>query len=82
MIGHKVPNRLWDYGLVYEAEILSRLSRGQDDRTGIERLTGDTPDISEWMDFGFYDIVWYHDQPKPDLTDESRKLGRWLGVSH
>ena len=34
------------------------------------------------MDFGFYDIVWYHDQPKPDLTDESRKLGRWLGVSH
>ena len=34
------------------------------------------------MDFAFYDMVWYHDQPKPDLTEKSRKLGRWLGVSH
>lgn len=82
MVDRNIPTRLWDYGLVYEAEILSRLSRGPDGRTGLERLTGDTPDISEWMDFGFYDLVWYHDQPHPDLTDDSRKLGRWLGVSH
>ena len=34
------------------------------------------------MDFAFYDMVWYHDQPKPDVTDKSRKLGRWLGVYH
>ena len=47
MVGRKVPSRLWVYGLVYETDILSRLSRGQDARTGLERLPGDTPDISE-----------------------------------
>ena len=39
-------------------------------------------DISEWIDFQFYDLVWYHDQPKPDTAEEPRKLGRWLGVAH
>ena len=52
-----VPKRLWDFGLVYEAGILSRVARGQDGRTGLERLSGDTPDISEWIDFSFYDLV-------------------------
>ena len=35
MVDRKVPSCLWDYGLVYKAEILSRLSCGQDDRTGL-----------------------------------------------
>ena len=29
-------------------------SRYADDRTGIEIITGETPDISEYIDFGFY----------------------------
>ena len=45
----------------------------------MERLTGDTPDIYDWTDFEFYDMVWHwhggYDKP-------SSKLGRWLGVSH
>ena len=82
MIDLNIPARLWDYGLVYEAEILSRTSRGSDGRTGYERLTGKTPDISEWLHFGFYDLVWFHNVEKPSLTDQSRRLGRWLGVSH
>ena len=46
-------------------------------------MTGDTPDISEWLDFEFYDLVWWIDRPnKPDITDMARRLGRWLGVSH
>ena len=76
------PQRLWDYGIVYESEILSRMSRGHDDRTGYERLTGQTPDISEWLDFTFYDLIWYYNLEHPDITDNSRKLGRWLGISH
>ena len=82
MIEKQIPKRLWDYGLVYESELLSRLPRGKDGRTGYEIITGETPDISEWLDFEFYDQVWYWDQEKPNMTDEERILGRWLGVSH
>ena len=79
----KVPRRLWDYGLVYEGELLSRMSRGDDGRSGYEQVTGNTPDISEWLDFEFYDLVWWIDRPnKPNVTDETKRLARWLGVSH
>ncbi|MEL6803326.1 MAG: hypothetical protein AAFO91_05990, partial [Bacteroidota bacterium] len=75
-----VPTRLWDFGMVYEAEILSRTVRtSQDQRTGIERISGDTPDISEWTDFSFYDRVWAWDAPH---SETNPVLGRWLGVSH
>jgi hypothetical protein len=50
----KVPPRLWDNGLVYETNILNRISCGQQQRTGIEIVTGKMPDISEWIDFEFY----------------------------
>ena len=30
MATNNVPKRVWDYGLVYEAQILSRLARGND----------------------------------------------------
>lgn len=78
-----VPKRLWDYGLVYESELLSRIAR-RNRRPGIEEVTGQTPDISEYCDFGFYDLVWYYKSPgaKLDTTEEARALGRWLGVSH
>ena len=75
----KIPHRLWDYGLVYESEIMSRTARGSDKRTGMERITGDTPDISEWVDFDFYDPVWYWDNPD---NPENPLIGRWLGVAH
>ena len=29
-------------------------------RTPIESITGEIVDISEYLDFGFYDQVWYH----------------------
>ena len=46
--------------------------------TPYEHLTGETPDISEYLDFGFWDCVWYKD----DGGLSERKIGRWLGVSH
>ena len=83
MTKRKVPKRLWDYGLVYESELLSRMARGSNRRTGYEEVTGQTPDISEWLDFEFYDLVWWLDRPtKPNFTDATRRLARWLGVSH
>jgi hypothetical protein len=79
---NQVPSRLWDYGLVYIAEIQSLLARGTDQRPGIESLLGQTVDISEWLDFDFYDRVWYWDHQKTDMNTEQARIGRWLGIAH
>ena len=57
------PKRICDFGMVYESEILSRISPGHDGRTGIERIKGDTVEISECTDFEFYDLCWYWGTP-------------------
>ena len=81
MVRKNVPQRLWDYGLLWVCDIQNRTSnssRGLDGRCPLERITGETVDISEYLDFGFYDWVWYRDNAGLGMT----KLGRWLGVSH
>ena len=47
-------------------------------RTPLEALTVETPDISQYLDFGFYDRVWF----KEDAGLGETKLARFLGVSH
>ena len=42
---NNVHQRIWDYSLVYDVEILSRTTRKEGDRTGYEKFTGDMPDI-------------------------------------
>ncbi|KAI2501857.1 Reverse transcriptase (RNA-dependent DNA polymerase) [Fragilaria crotonensis] len=79
---NQVPSRLWDYGLVYISEIQSLLARGPDQRPGIEKILGQTVDISEWLDFDFYDRVWYWDHHKTDMNNEQARIGRWLGIAH
>ena len=45
----------------------------------MEALIGDTTDISEWIEFEFYDLVVYWD----DRQNETKQsIGRWLGPSH
>ena len=83
MLRSKAPPRLWDFGLKNESSILNRIPRGSQQRTtGIEIVTGETPDISEWVDFEFYDRVWFYDQKKMEMDGSGRQLARWLGVSH
>jgi hypothetical protein len=84
MLAKREPKRLWDYGLVYEAKILSRISRGPGLRPGLETVTGRSVDISKYTDFEFYDLVWYYPggSRKLDMTEEGQLLGCWLGVSH
>ena len=76
-----VPQRLWDYGLQWVCDIQVRTSNSARDLDGkcpLERVTRETVDISEYLDFGFYDWVWYRENAGLGET----KLGRWLGVSH
>ena len=78
-IRNQVPHCVWDYLLQYECDIINRTVRGNDERTPYERITGETPDISEYVDFGFYNWVWFWDTPG-DTTNPH--VGRWLGISH
>ena len=77
----RVPRTLWDYGLKWVSEVhVTTSSDGADLKgwTPLERITGDTVDISEYLDLGFYDWCWYYENAGLGPT----KLGRWLGVAH
>jgi hypothetical protein len=58
------------------------IPRGHNERTGYEMITGKTPDISEYCDFNFYDLVWYWRAPHPSMAEHDRELARWMGVAH
>lgn len=76
-----IPTRLWDYGMTWLCEIsnvTANYSRYSNGRTPLEIITGETPDISEYMDFGFYDWVIF----RSNAGLGPAELGRWLGVSH
>ena len=54
------------------------MSKYAEGRTPIEIITGDTPDISESLDYEFYDWVLYRSNAGLGEVE----LARWLGVSH
>jgi hypothetical protein len=56
----RCPERFWNYGMEYTAQIRDRMSRPMgENRT--ESMTGGTPNISEYINFDFYGWVKYHD---------------------
>ena len=74
------PDRVWDYGISYVCEtgnLTVNSSRYSNGRTPIECITGDTPDVSEYIDFRFYDWVTY----RQNAGLGEIEIGRWLGVS-
>ena len=81
MVRKRVPKQLWDYSMTWCSEIMSVTHSSAGSLHGIihlENISGETVDISEYLDFRFYDKVWYVDNAGlgPELP------GRWLGVSH
>ena len=75
MVRRRVPRPLWDYGVIWCSEIMSltHSSAGPLD-SGIprERITGETEDISEYLDFGFmikYGIKIMQDYQKKNQVD-------------
>ena len=81
MLKKKVPPRLWDYGFAWVCEtdnICANMSKYADGRTPLEIITGDTPDISEYVDFDFYDWVLFRSNAGLGEVE----IARWIGVSH
>ena len=57
-----VPKRLWDYGLRWVVEIMQWTASDAGDlrgRTSLEKMTGETPEKSEYVDFEFFNYCWY-----------------------
>ncbi len=81
MIRKRVPRKLWDYGVRWTTQVMQRTSTQAGGLRGtcpLQDVTGETPDISEYLDFGFYDHVSY----KENAGLGNTAIGRWLGVSH
>ena len=81
MLNKKVPERLWDYGLVWISQtgkLSVSDSRYASGITPLEYITGETPDISEYLDLTFYD--WVTCRANTGLRYLS--IGLWLSVSH
>lgn len=78
---YQVHPRLSDYLLEYCAELMcntvntSRYAKG---RTPMEVITGITPDITEYLDFHFYQWVYF----RTNAGLGPREIGRWIGISH
>ena len=81
MVRKKVPKRLWDYLIIWICEtgnLSVSSSKYAHGRTALEIITGETPDKSEYLDFGFYDWVIYRSNTGMGETS----LGRRVGISH
>ncbi len=84
LIKNNAPRHLWDYCTIYQCELRNLIAHPYyklHGRTPYEVVTGRTPDISEYLDFHWYQPIWYFDQ-EAQFPEERRKLGRWLGVAH
>ena len=76
------PKRLWCFCGDWNAAIGRLTSRESlDGRTPTERVLGTTPDVSLYIMFDWYQVVWYH-EPTNEFPNQKRVLGRWLGVAH
>ena len=58
MIRRNVPSWMWDYALVHAAKVMQFIPRSTlRGCTGHEEIMGKPPDISEYLDFDFWDLV-------------------------
>jgi hypothetical protein len=64
------------------AKILSITARSSAGHPGMEEVTDNMIDISEWLDFEFYDLIWYWDEAKMDFAEDQHLLGHWIGIAH
>ena len=81
MFQKKMPTEFWDYDMQWVCEIQQRTNIRTHQRDGgmpLENLTGETEDILDYLDFGFYYRAWFHE----NTGLGERGIGCWLGVSH
>ena len=81
MVSNNCPRRVWDFGIKHDTKVIHMISTAKiNDRTSIEAVTEETPNISDYIDFDFYDLVWYHTGKHPVVSKYHQSLGKWMGV--
>ena len=58
MVRQRIPKNCWSFELVWKADIYYRTSC-KGGTKGMERITGETIDINEWTEFGYYELWKY-----------------------
>jgi hypothetical protein len=79
----RTPYRLWDFCGEWVSAVRRLTAHaipGLEGRVPAEAIEGNTPDISEYAQFDWYQYVWYHDPES--FPADNKKLGRWIGVAH
>jgi hypothetical protein len=79
----KTPIKLWDFCATYVSHLRNHTVRPLIDlngRTPYEKITGNTPDISELLEFEWYQPIWYYEPS--EFPHQNKLLGRWIGIAH
>ena len=75
----RVPEVLWDDLSVYRSGLQRCTIVGEADKSGIEELTWSQWDVSDYMDFHFYETVKFC--RAGSYPENVEHLGKWLGPS-
>ena len=57
-----VTRQIWYYGIIWVSEVISMTHSSSNNFNGgipLTNVTVDTVDISKYIDFGFYEKVWF-----------------------
>ena len=79
----RASKHLWDYVEIYVSEVRSCTAHQLyklHGRTPCEIVAGDTPGITEWLEYDVYQPVWFYSPAV--FPVEKQLLRRWLGVVH
>jgi len=79
----QTPTVLWDFCCQYVAELRNRIAcllLQLHGHTPYKMITGNTPDISKFLEFTWYQPVWYY--AADVFPQENKLLGRWIGIAH
>ena len=70
-MSNNFPRRILDFGLKHSTKVIQMIPSAKlNGRNPIESLTVKTPDISDYVDFDFYDFLWHHTGRHPSVSKE------------
>ena len=84
MVREQVPVQLWCYALQYYCDLSNMIVTGMfinKGRTGYKIILGNNLDISEYVEFEFYEYCLYRDSTQ-GFPHENKHLGRWIKFAH
>jgi hypothetical protein len=74
---------LWGFYCTYVTDLRNHTARplpSLHGHTPLEVITGNPPDVSEYLEFKWYDLVWYFEPTT--FPEENKLLARWIGIAH